>query len=108
MRWERPQGVHAEIVPALLADTGVEPQAPVSAFVCQGFFARDVPKSKLKAYGGTTSDLTVEAMRFLNDNYSEFLEDFKVTSLGGDRYKITLIPTLIPLAKEYSREFTYR
>ena len=41
-------------------------------------------------------------------NHKPYFEHYQVTPLGGDNYRLRLIPEGLQLSKEYTSEFAYR
>jgi hypothetical protein len=104
-------GVSAQSGPATIigsrngTDGGRYTAQDPGSFVCTGVLARgDV---SIEAWGDGEAVLTAEAMKAIMATHSSFLEWFKAKPLSNGHYTLTLLPSAVPLSREYVRDFTY-
>ncbi len=77
------------------------------SFVCRGLFVHGDVKIDTTDNADAVSDITADQMRQIMSNQPSFIEWFKVTPLGGNNYRLTLLPSSFELSKEYTQEFVY-
>jgi hypothetical protein len=88
-------------------DNGQYTSKDPGSFVCRGFFIhKEVQIEKLPDADGL-SGITAEYMKELMSHNPVYIEWFKVKPLGNGHYGLSLLPSSIPLSREYAKEFTY-
>jgi hypothetical protein len=74
---------------------------------CRGLFVHKGIKIGLAEDADAGSVLTRAQIEDILNHNASFIEWFKVKPLGNDQFRVTLLPTSIPLSKEYSQDFVY-
>lgn len=77
------------------------------SFVCRGLFLHQDLKIDTTDKADPAEQISAEAMKAIMSKYPTFVEWFKVKRTGFGAYRLTLLPSSLPLAKEYTGEFAY-
>ena len=77
------------------------------SFVCRGLFSHQDLKIDTTDNADPAAQISLETMKEIMSKYPTFVEWFKVKRTGFGTYLLTLLPSSLPLAREYTREFTY-
>jgi hypothetical protein len=76
------------------------------SFICAGRFVHGDVHIDVSPDADAAAGLSAVAVQALMASHPPFIEWFRVKALQNGRYKITLVPTGLKLALEYSTEFT--
>jgi hypothetical protein len=88
-------------------DNGLYTSKDPGSFVCRGFFIHKQVEIKKTPDADGLSGITAKDMEGLMANNPVYTEWFKVKPLENGHYVLSLLPSSIPLSREYAKEFTY-
>lgn len=88
-------------------DNGQYTSKDPGTFVCRGFFIHKQVQIKEAPDADGLSGLTADYMRELMASNPVYIEWFKVKPLQDGHYVLSILPSSIPLSREYAKEFTY-
>jgi hypothetical protein len=77
------------------------------SFVCQGKFVHRNTGLTPQEENDAAAKMTAEMANEMLVNHTPYFNHYQVTPLGGNEYKLRLIPGGLELSKEYVSEFTY-
>ncbi len=77
------------------------------SFVCRGLFVHGGVEIKETDDADEAAELTAETMQQIMSTRPSFIEWFKVKQIQDGTYHLTLLPSSLQLAREYSGDFPY-